>query len=151
MKSAFSIVFTLLTFQAQTSAFSTQGGKHRLGQSKLYSTSTKSDFPEGLISVVKIDPATYGKDDDQVMQVASYRNQRTSPAQMIAAQQAKRDSFDPVQSALQGVKIGVGIGAAAGIISTIGAENGASIQDQLFTGLKNFAVIGGTTVRTNMK
>ena len=61
------------------------------------------------------------------MQVASYRNQLTSPEQMIAKQQAKRDSFDPTQSAIQGVKIGLGIGAAAG---TITALNGGG-EDRL--------------------
>jgi len=79
------------------------------------------------------------------MQVASYRNQRTSPEQMIAAQQTKRESFDSVQSAVDGVKIGLGIGAVAGIITAVSAESGVALQDQIIGGLKNFAVIGGTT------
>lgn len=77
------------------------------------------------------------------MQLASYRNQLTSPEQMIAKQQAKRDSFDPTQSAIQGVKIGLGIGAAAGIITALNA--GQDIQQQVLTGVKNFATIGGLT------
>lgn len=78
------------------------------------------------------------------MQVASYRNQLTSPEQMIAKQQAKRESFDPTQSAIQGVKIGVGIGAAAGIITALNG-GGEDIQQQVLTGLQNFATIGGLT------
>jgi len=80
------------------------------------------------------------------MQVASYRNQRTSPEQMIANQQKKRESFDPVQSALEGVKIGLGIGLAAGVITGVGlnGDEGITIQDQLINGFKNFAVIGGS-------
>lgn len=77
------------------------------------------------------------------MQVASYRNQLTSPEQMIAKQQTKRESFDPTQSAIQGVKIGLGIGAAAGIITALNA--GVDIQQQVLTGLQNFATIGGLT------
>jgi len=106
---------------------------------------SSSAFPEGLINVVKIDPKTYGTDDDQIMQVASYRNQLTSPEQMIAAQQAKRDSFDPTQSAIEGMKIGLGIGAAAGIVTAVGSEAGLSLQDQVIAGLTNFAAIGLTT------
>jgi len=114
--------------------------------SSLQTTSTS--FPEGLINIIKVDPTTYGTENDQIMQVASYRNQRTSPEQMIANQQKKRDSFDPVQSALEGVKIGLGIGLAAGIITGLNVLNGEdgtiTIQDQLMNGFKNFAVIGGS-------
>lgn len=103
----------------------------------LYSSATtKSSFPQ--INVVKLDPSTYDTEDDQIMQLASYRNQRMSPEQMIASQQAKRDSFDPVKSALDGAKIGLGIGAAAGIITAV---NG----DGYISGLSNFAAIGLTT------
>jgi ribosomal protein S18 acetylase RimI-like enzyme len=118
------------------------------GNSKLFSSSTapaQNGFPEGLINIVKIDASTYGTEDDQIMQVASYRNQRTSPQQMIDNQQSKRDSFDPVQSALEGVKIGLGIGLAAGIITAVNGEDGIAMQDQVIVGLKNFAVIGGLT------
>lgn len=111
---------------------------------------SSSAFPEGLINVVKIDPKTYDTDDDQIMQVASYRNQLTSPEQMIAAQQAKRDSFDPTQSAIEGMKIGLGIGAAAGIVTAVGSEAGLSLQDQAIAGLTNFAAIGLTTVSSHI-
>jgi ribosomal protein S18 acetylase RimI-like enzyme len=67
-----------------------------------------------------------------------------SPEQMIAAQQAKRESFDPVESALEGIKIGLGIGLAAGVVTAFNAEGGGPEQIVL-TGFKNFAVIGGTT------
>ena len=124
--------------------------------SRLFSTATTAKavqsgngFPEGLINIVKIDAATYGTENDQIMQVASYRNQRTSPQQMIDNQQNKRDSFDPVQSALEGVKIGLGIGFAAGVITAVNVnvnvEDGIALQDQIIVGFKNFAVIGGMT------
>jgi ribosomal protein S18 acetylase RimI-like enzyme len=106
------------------------------------SEDSKTGFPPGLINIIRIDPSTYGTDNDQVMQVASYRNQRMSPEQMIAAQQAKRESFDPVESALEGIKIGLGIGLAAGVVTGFNAGEG---QDPIMTGLTNFAVIGGTT------
>ncbi len=149
MNNFHSVLYLILLSACQTGtgAFLVTTHQVRVAPTKIFSTTNKATLPEGLINVVKIDPSTYGSEDDQVMQVASYRNQLTSPEQMIAKQQAKRDSFDPIQSALQGLKIGLGIGSVAGIISAIGAENGASIQDQVFTGLKNFVVIGGTTVR----
>jgi Acetyltransferases len=104
------------------------------------------DSPPGLIHIVKIDPSTYGTENDQVMQVASYRNQRMSPEQMIAAQQAKRESFDPVESALEGIKIGLGIGLAAGIVTALnGADPDPAQGGPIMTGVTNFAVIGGTT------
>lgn len=109
---------------------------------RLYAGKTTSQFPD--ISCVIIDPKTYGTDNDQVMDVASYRNGRTSPEQMIAAQQAKRDSFDPTASALEGVKIGLGIGAVIGIFTTVGGD-AESIQDKIMAGVQNFAVIGGVT------
>lgn len=104
-------------------------------------TSTSTVSPP--IRIQKVNPLTYGSgfDTDEVMHVASYRNNRTSVPQMIAAQQAKRDSYDPVASALDGVKIGIGIGLAVGIITALNGEDGVSVS----TGLENFGVFGGTT------
>lgn len=139
---AFSLIMSLHYFACGTLAFLAPASHIHQHATQLFSNSA---FPEGLINIVKIDPKTYGSDNDQVMQVASYRNQRTSPEQMIAAQQAKRDSFDPVQSALEGMKIGLGIGAVAGIITVIGNGSGVPLQDQAIAGVTNFAAIGLTT------
>ena len=108
------------------------------------STTTSTQSPS--IQIKKVNPLTYGSgfDTDEVMHVAAYRNNRKSVPQMIVAQQAKRDSFDPMASALDGVKIGLGIGLAVGTITAIsGGDDG--VQSQIQMGLRNFGVFGGTT------
>lgn len=43
------------------------------------------------------------------------------------------------------MKIGLGIGLAAGLVTILNSDSGASFQDQIIAGLTNFAAIGVTT------
>ena len=104
------------------------------------------------LQIQKINPLTYGSTDptkpDQVMQVASFRNNLTSPEMMIASQQAKReaDSSNKLSSALEGVSIGAGIGVAAGVLTFVDGIRGTGMgKDAITMALQNGAVIGGTT------
>lgn len=66
---------------------------HQVG-TNLASTADSSTTGSSTLSnikIVQIDPSTYDTADDQVMQVASYRNSLTSPEMLIAKQQAKKD------------------------------------------------------------
>ena len=140
----FKFLFLAIVGIHQADAFSPSHKRNILTH---HSMSVTSSSPPP-IEILKVDPSTYGTgwETDEIMQVAAYRNNRTSVPQMIAQQQAKRDSYDSVASALDGVKIGLGIGVAFGIISALGAaDDGGSLIDQVQVGLKNCLVFGGTT------
>lgn len=105
----------------------------------LFSSKVQPETIQKQTTIKKLDPYTYDTENDEIMQLASYRNNLKSPQQMIDAQKSKQESFDRVASALDGVKIGLGIGAAAGIVTAINGDF------DIMLGLQNFAVIGGTT------
>lgn len=95
------------------------------------SSSSKSKTPiDKNWSIEKLD------EDDAIMDVASYRNNRTSPRGVIAKQQAKRDEQDNTGAAIQGGVTGLALGAGYGYLSYTG-------DGDLTKALTNAAVLGG--------
>ena len=89
----------------------------------------------------------------RVIDIATYRNSLTSPDMMVSKAQTKRDSIDPVQSALDGIKIGLvyvgpviagltyfggGTGGGAGTVT--GSDVDADLISKTIT---NYVVLGG--------
>mmetsp|Transcript_24307 Transcript_24307/g.53704 ORF Transcript_24307/g.53704 Transcript_24307/m.53704 type:complete len:324 (-) Transcript_24307:38-1009(-) len=74
--------------------------------------------------------------DDAIMDVASYRNNRTGPKGVIAKQLAKREAQDNTGAAVRGGVTGLALGAAYGYLTYTG--NG-DVQEALV----NTAALGG--------
>mmetsp|Transcript_23615 Transcript_23615/g.34821 ORF Transcript_23615/g.34821 Transcript_23615/m.34821 type:complete len:327 (-) Transcript_23615:199-1179(-) len=75
--------------------------------------------------------------DEEIMDIASFRNDLTSPEMLIAKQQAKRDEIDTTADAVRGLSIGLGIGALYGAATFF---DGGDVTESL----TNFGVMGGT-------
>lgn len=110
--------------------------------SSLISEISVSDQEKIPVKVIQVDPYSYDTEDDQIMQVASYRNNRMSPELMIESQQVRKDSYDSTQSAIEGVGIGIGIGVVAGIGTYF---SNPAAPDALMQAVQMFGVIGVTT------
>jgi len=112
----------------------------------LYSTPSSNIEIEGrTINVLKLDPSTYGStshSNDQIMQLASFRNDLQSPQMTIDSQQSRRDSADNVSDAIDGIKNGLGVGLLAGLATGITTLVDGSVREAVTAGATNFLVPG---------
>jgi len=124
---------------AQTSAFSISPQQQQLTSSTkaMYLSATSSTSTE---KDKKASEEEYvcgrAESDGEIMDIASFRNDLTSPEMLVAKQQEKRDEIDKTADAVKGVGIGLAVGAVYGVVTYL--EGG-----DLLESLTNFAVLGG--------
>ena len=158
----------LLFASSTTASSSSSSSSSKSSSSTSSSSSSLAKFPYKVEVVTGGDPSkpsssrttttTSNSNNDEirrqyqrVIDIATYRNSLTSPDMMVSKAQTKRDSIDPVQSALDGIKIGlVYVGPVIAGLTYFGGGTGAGAgtgsdvdADLISKTITNYVVLGG--------